>query len=76
MTDAQLKTLAEMLLIHDEKIELIARILTNLIERKISEGDDFDGRANILLSSIEQLSAFDRDAAAARDQLRQLLCLL
>ena len=71
MTDTQIKQLAEMVLIDNEKIEVIASILTQFIERKISEGDDFEGRALSLIHHIEQLSALDQAAATAREQMRK-----
>ena len=61
----------ELVMSHDEKLEHLSRILTNLIERQISEGDDFEGRANKLLSSIEQLAAHAQSSVELRAQIRK-----
>jgi hypothetical protein len=45
-------------------------VLANLIERMADGGDDFDGCANWLRSSAEQLAALEVEAMKVRAELR------
>ena len=71
MTDEQQKRLAAIVLIDSERICVLSSIVTNLIERMADSGDKFEGRANTLRSSAEQLAAGADAAAKERDELRK-----
>lgn len=75
MTDEQLKELAEIVLSHERRLEMLTTIISNLIDRAANAGDDFGGRANKLRSEIEQLSADVELAKIARKQMRERLGL-
>jgi hypothetical protein len=71
MTDEQQKTLAELVLVQDERICLLSGMIADIIDRMADSGVDFEGRANALRSDAEQLAAGDVDVAKEREKLRK-----
>ena len=70
MDEAHQKELAEMVLLLEERTTFLMDIVVGIIERDVESGK-FPERANVLRSSVEQLSAISRDTKAARDQTRK-----
>ena len=75
MTDEQIKQLAQLAVLTDEKLHVFARLLTIVLEREVTFGDDFDGRVNALLKSLHQLTDIDDSAALLRARIRRELGL-
>lgn len=70
MTDEQLKVLAELVLLHDERLAVAEGILHDLIEQNLDAGKD-GPNANYLRHKIEQLAGLARDADKARELTRR-----
>jgi len=68
MTHEQLKFLAEMTLLNDERIHVFSLTLHKLMEQN---SEKFGENANFLRSSIEQSEALSRDADILRARLRK-----
>lgn len=75
MTEKQLKMLAELVLINDERLTVLSEIQNQIIEETSDSNDAFAGVANRLRSWIEQSSALSRDSKFARDLFRKELGL-
>jgi len=70
MTEEKFKLLAELVLVNNALVNRLGLIVANQIEHTIDSGDGFEGRANSLRHSIEQLQALARDSVAARQKVR------
>ena len=70
MTDDQLKTLAELSLLNDERLRVLSTTLNNLIERVVDAGN-FPERASLLRISSEQSQALSSDAESVSERLRK-----
>ena len=70
MTDDQMKFLAEMTLLNDERIHVFSSTLHKLIEQQADAGK-FGENANSLRHSVEQAEALSRDADILRAKLRK-----
>jgi hypothetical protein len=78
MTDEQLKALAELTLINDERLTVLESSLNIWIEISLpmfSKDSAAAKRAGSLISGFEQKEALERDSKAARDQMRKFLGL-
>jgi hypothetical protein len=78
MTDEQLKTLAELVLITDERLTVLESRLNNWIEISLSlfpKDSAAAQSAGLLISGFEQSEALERDAKAAREQTREFFGL-
>ena len=70
MTDDQLKTLAELSLLNDERLRVLSTTLNNLIERVVEAGN-FPERASLLRISSEHSQALSSDAESVSERLRK-----
>jgi hypothetical protein len=71
MTDEQLKTLAELTLLNDERLRVLSATLNNLIARVVEAGN-FPERASILQISSEHSQALSNDAEGVSERLRKV----
>jgi hypothetical protein len=69
MTEEQLKTLAEMVLVNDSRLTHIVALYQQLVEDVLPLLPEKENAIR-LRSELEQLSALVRDADAARPQIR------
>lgn len=72
MIDPKTQLLARIVIVQAELVLNLTKVVSNVVERRIEKGDDFDGRGGILLSDIEQLEAALRPVPAHLDSLRDL----
>ena len=70
MTDDQLKTLAELSLLNDERLRVLSTTLNNLIERVVDAGN-FPERASLLRISSEHSQALSNAAESVSERLRK-----
>lgn len=75
MTDEQLKVLAELVLRNDERLSDLSGLLFLLVEKCVDAFDNESPHANALRSLVEQASARERDAEAARQKAREFFGL-